>query len=243
MEVHNHLKTICTTFFHDTLGKLRTIYTGDNLLFCIYDVSKVLGHTDDGKSLRRFCNNIQKHKYGKKTLSFMDAGDIDELFQRDHSPEAENLLYWIHEIIVPEVQKTDGENEKTGNEVKQHTHIENPLLLIPRLTYESIAYSYAVLCNHLTGLCEKAASTPVRADTIELKYAIQQCRQACESLLALNGFSWEDMAEFDTEKIFDRLDDFTISPEKAGYVAYDQVVEAFGQMAADFLTDWQYNNG
>ena len=36
-----------TTFYHDTLGKLRTVYTEDNLLFSVRDISRIFGYKDD----------------------------------------------------------------------------------------------------------------------------------------------------------------------------------------------------
>ncbi|MBQ9717034.1 MAG: hypothetical protein IJV76_03505, partial [Clostridia bacterium] len=120
---------------------------------------------------------------------------------------------------------------------------ENPLVLIPRLNYEGIAYAYVLLCSQFAEICGKTDSVPVRADTIELKETVQKYRKSCESLLTMNGFTWDDMTDFQADRIFDRLDALTVTPEKAGYVPYDQVVEAFGKTAADFLTDWKHDNG
>ncbi|MBQ7922725.1 MAG: hypothetical protein IJ325_09140 [Clostridia bacterium] len=53
----------------------------------------------------------------------------------------------------------------------------------------------------------------------------------------------EDIRDFNADKIFGILDTDVISPEEGGYVPYDQVVEAFGQTAAEFLTDWKHSNG
>ena len=236
------LKFIRKTFFDDNRNRLRTIYTGDDLLFCIYDISRILGHTDSGSELRKFCTNILKHRYGKKTLCFMDAGEIDVLFQRDSSTEAESLLKWIHGTIIPEVLKTNTEaGERTP--AQPDFCMENPLVLIPRLNYEGIAYAYVLLCSQFAEIYGKIDSVPVRADTIELKETVQKYRKSCESLLEMNGFTWEDMTDFQADRIFDRLDALTVTPEKAGYVPYDQVVEAFGKTAADFLTDWKHSDG
>ena len=236
------MKFIRKTFFDDNQNRLRTIYTGDDLLFCIYDVSRILGHTDGGSELRKSCTKKRKHRYGRKTLSFMDAGEIDTLFQRDSSTEAESLLKWIHRIILPEVLKTNTEGDER-NPTQANFGIENPLVLIPRLNYEGIAYAYVLLCSQFAEICDQTDSVPVRADTIELKETVQKCRKSCESLLTMNGFTWEDMTDFQVDRIFDRLDALTVTPEKAGYVPYDQVVEAFGKTAADFLTDWKHGNG
>ena len=236
------MKFIRKTFFDDNQNRLRTIYTGDDLLFCIYDVSRILGHTDGGSELRKSCTYIHKHRYGRKTLSFMDAGEMDALFQRDSSPEAESLLKWIHRIILPEVLKTNKEGDER-NPTQANFCIENPLVLIPRLNYEGIAYAYVLLCSQLAEICGRTDSVPVRADTIELKETVQKYRKSCESLLEMNGFTWADMTDFQADRIFDRLDALTVTPEKAGYVPYDQVVEAFGKTAADFLTDWKHDNG
>lgn len=235
------LKFIRKTFFDDNRNRLRTIYTGDDLLFCIYDVSRILGHTDGGSELRKSCTKKRKHRYGRKTLSFMDAGEMDVLFQRDSSTEAKNLLKWIHGTIIPEVLETNKEGDE--NPAQANFCIENPLVLIPRLNYEGIAYAYVLLCSQLAEICGRTDSIPVQADTIELKETIQKYRKSCESLLTMNGFTWEDMTDFQADRIFDRLDALTITPEKAGYVPYDQVVEAFGKTAADFLTDWKHDNG
>lgn len=167
---------------------------------------------------------------------------MDALFQRDSSLEAESLLKWIHGTIIPEVLKTNTEAEERTS-AQPDFCMENPLVLIPRLNYEGIAYAYVLLCSQLAEICGKTASVPVRADTIELKETVQKCRKSCESLLTMNGFTWEDMTDFQADRIFDRLDALTVTPEKAGYVPYDQVVEAFGKTAADFLTDWKHSDG
>ncbi|MBQ7931104.1 MAG: hypothetical protein IJ334_08835, partial [Clostridia bacterium] len=168
--------------------------------------------------------------------------EIDALFQRDSSTEAKNLLKWIHGTIIPEVLETNKEGDER-NSAQANFCIENPLVLIPRLNYEGIAYAYVLLCSQFAEICGKTDSVPVRADTIELKETVQKCRKSCESLMTMNGFTWEDMTDFQADRIFERLDALTITPEKAGYVPYDQVVEAFGKTAADFLTDCKHDNG
>lgn len=172
----------------------------------------------------------------------MEAGEMEALFQRDSSSEAESLLKWIHGTILPEVLEMNTEADDR-NPTQANFCIENPLVLIPRLNYEGIAYAYVLLCSQFVEICGKTDSVPVRADTIELKETVQKYRKSCESLLTMNGFTWDDMTDFQADRIFDRLDALTVTPEKAGYVPYDQVVEAFGKTAADFLTDWKHSDG
>lgn len=230
------MDTICTTFFHDTLGKLRTVYTGGDLLFCIYDISKILGYGDDGKSIRRFCANMQKHEYGRKTLNFMDAGDMDHLFSRIHSDTADELHCWICYTIIPEVTKTDDEYIESA-----YPSDEEELYLIHRSDYDNLTFAFAAMCHNLLKLCNMAEKLPATKSHTVIKERADTSKYVCEHILEKYGLSAEDMVNLNSEKVFSLLDEDVISPEEAGYVAYDQVVEAFGQMAADFLTDWKHH--
>ena len=220
------MKTIRSIFYHETLGKLRTIYEGGDLLFCIYDIAKILGYTDNGKFIKRFCYNIRKCTYGRKTLNFMDAADMDNLLTRAENPVTNELRYWICDTIIPEVCETDASAE-------EYPTPENELYIIHRSDYDRLTFAFVSVCKNLP---KDEAHTVIR-DTAE------NAANVCAYLLEKYGLSFDDVLHFDSEKVFSLLDEDVISPEEAGYVAYDQVVEAFGQMAADFLTDWKYGNG
>lgn len=236
MEVKNPLKTIHSIFYHETLGKLRTIYEDGDLLFCIYDIAKILGYTDNGKSIKRFCYNIRKCTYGRKTLNFMDAADMDNLLTRAENPVTNELRYWICDTIIPEVCEMDTVEE-------EYPTPENELYIIHRSDYDRLTFAFVSVCKNLLNMCRCAAVMPKDEAHTVIRDTAENAANVCAYLLEKYGLSFDDVLHFDSEKVFSLLDEDVISPEEAGYVAYDQVVEAFGQMAADFLTDWKHSNG
>ena len=231
------MNPINITFFHEALGKLRTIYTDGDLLFSICDVSRILGYRDEGKTIRRYCYQVNKHEFGSQTLCFMGAADIDTLFRRTKSTHADELHKWICDIIIPEVLEKQDEYEE--NDLSD----ENELLLIHRCDYDRLTYAMAMACHHLVKFCEQADVLPLNSKTVDLRKQASESRIVCENLLKSHGITIADISEFDPEKVFSILDEDVISPEEGGYIGLDQVIEAFGQEAADYLTDWRFSNG
>ena len=230
------MKTTHSIFYHENLGKLRTIYENGDLLFCIFDIAKILGYTDNGKSIKRFCYNIRKCTYGRKTLNFMDAADVENLLTRTETPAAAELRHWICGTIIPEVCETDSGEE-------EYPAPENELYIIHRSDYDRLTFAFVSVCKNLLNMCCCAAVMPKDEVHTVIRDTAENAANTCEYLLEKYGLSTDDILHFDSEKVFNLLDEDVISPEEAGYVPYDQVVEAFGQSAADFLTDWKHSNG
>lgn len=225
-----------TTFYHDTLGKLRTVYTEDNLLFSVRDISRIFGYKDEGKTLRRYCSHVKKLEFGKQTMNFLSAADLDNLFRRGKYDNSDELYNWICDTIIPELVECDSFGERD-------LYDENELYLIHRCDYDRLTYAFALLCHQLVKLCDKVDQLPVNSKTNALLDLSSKCREVCENLLDSYGLTVDDMKEFDTDRIFEVLDEDVIAPEDAGYMGREEITAEFIHDLMDFLNDWKHSNG
>ena len=224
-----------TTFYHDTLGKLRTVYTEDNLLFSVRDISRIFGYKDDGKTLRRYCSHVKNLEFGKQTMNFLSAADLDNLFRRGKYENSNELYNWICDTIIPELLELDyGDDD---------LYDENELYLIHRRDYDRLTYAFALLCHRLVKLCDKVDQLPVSTKTGRLLDLSARSREVCENLLDSYGLTLDDMKEFDTDRIFELLDEDVTTPENAGYMGREEMTAGFVHDLMDFLTDWKHSNG
>lgn len=229
------MNPVNTTFYHDDLGKLRTVYIGDNLFFSIRDISRIFGYKDEGKTLRRYCSHVNKLDFGKLNMNFMSAADLDNLFRREKYENSNELYNWICDTIIPELLELDyGDDD---------LYDENELYLIHRRDYDRLTYAFALLCHRLVKLCDKVDQLPVSSKTGGLLDLSAQSREVCENLLDSYGLTLDDMKEFDTDRIFELLDEDVISPEDAGYMGREEITAGFVHDLMDFLTDWKHGNG
>jgi len=228
------LKTIHSINFHETLGKLRVIYTEGDLLFAVCDVNRILGFKDKGRTIHRYCANMQKLKFGKKKLNFMNAGDIEHLLFCMESEAARKLNDWICYTILP------GFKDAFNNTDEEDLPVEDELCLIHRRDYDRLAFNFAFICQNHLKLIREIGNCPITDENEPLRRSADSILCACEYILEKYGMTDEDIRDFNTDKILGILGTDMISPEEGGYVPYDQVVEAFGQTAAEFLTDWKH---
>ena len=97
------------TYHHETLGDLRTVRTGDSaetMLFCVKDISRMLGYKSGGTVLIRNCKNISKYGYstvsGMQTLNFISYSDLNDQFTCRMGEQWDALYAFVHEQILPE---------------------------------------------------------------------------------------------------------------------------------------------
>ncbi len=230
------MNPINTTFHHDTLGKLRTIYTGDDLLFALCDVSRILGYRDNGKALRNVCRNVKKYDYCTKSMLFMSSDDINDLCENNDSPEAEELLDWIVDIIIPEVDKAFVESEPDET-------VENPMLVIYRSSLTRLVFSYTRLCERFAAICEFAESVPVCEGVAELKREIRECKEECEAVFANSGLPCTAMEDFDVEELLAFMNTIATYPEAVGYIKLDDAVDVLRDMGQKFMSTRLNANG
>ena len=153
------------------------------------------------------------------------------------SEAARKLNDWICYTILP------GFQDVLNNTDDEDLPDEDEVCLIHRRDYDRLAFNFAFICQNLLSLIRGIEDRPITDEDEPLRRSADSILCACEYILEKYGMTDEDIRDFNSDKMFGILGEDILSAAEAGYVPYDHVVEAFGQSAADFLTDWKHSNG
>lgn len=96
-------------FKNEIFGEVRTLNTGNEILFCASDVAKMLGYSRPNDAINQHCRATVKHSTlisGKKQeINFIKEGDIYRLIIKSRLPQAEQFEKWIFEEVLPSIRK------------------------------------------------------------------------------------------------------------------------------------------
>lgn len=94
------------TFFHETFGSLRTIFTGNMLYVSAMDLGRMLGYRDGTKAVRSYCPDLHlfgfRSESGVQRLVFLDAEQTDTLLETCHNPAADEIAHWLCNVVIPD---------------------------------------------------------------------------------------------------------------------------------------------
>lgn len=99
-------------FSNQEFGDVRTIKSGDNVLFCARDVAIALKYKKPNNAINRHCKHatlfqgIITDSLGRKQdANFIPYGDVVRLAVKSELPNADKFEEWIFDEVIPSVMK------------------------------------------------------------------------------------------------------------------------------------------
>lgn len=99
-------------FSNQEFGDVRTIKSGDNVLFCARDVAIALKYKKPNNAINRHCKHatlfqgiITDSLGRKKDANFIPYGDVVRLAVKSELPNADKFEEWIFDEVIPSVMK------------------------------------------------------------------------------------------------------------------------------------------
>lgn len=99
-------------YSNDTFGSVRTVYEGDDVLFCASDVAKALKYSNPRDAVSRHCRCVVKryipHPQSPDKqieVSFIFEPDLYRLIFSSKLPDAEKFTDWVTKEVIPSIRK------------------------------------------------------------------------------------------------------------------------------------------
>lgn len=143
-------------FTNTSFGNIRTIKENEKILFCGFDVAKMLKYSNPRDALDRHCQCVVKrdvpHPQSKNKnieMSFIPEGDVWRLISHSKMPQAQQIERWIFDEVLPTIRKTGKYEVKQAPEQTQLPSL--------KYRYEPKTYHGQVVCTvrdieHFTGI-------------------------------------------------------------------------------------------
>lgn len=130
-------------FNNSSFGNIRTIKENEKILFCGFDVAKMLNYSNPRDALDRHCQCVVKrdvpHPQSKNKnieMSFIPEGDVWRLISHSKMPQAQQIERWIFDEVLPTIRKTGKYEVKKASELPS-----------PKYRYEPKIYHGQVVCT------------------------------------------------------------------------------------------------
>ena len=236
-------------FHSETYGDLRIILEDDVLLFCARDIGEMLGFKDVRHGIMRHCQNIRKRKYrtasGVQMMNFIDSTDALRLLSHTTSIAADDVAQWLFTTVIPTVLKEEVKEEAPDEEDENAVNdLENELFMIHAGDYICHLYYLYKLAGTLHRLSDIAECLSADCGNAEkLHEAAVISRKICEKILDKYGLTAADVYLEDSRKFLSIIENETCTPEDAGYVKSQDILNDLCDAAEDDTLTWCDENG